>query len=321
MLNQRENLWNFLGSMVNCFYHQTNFSKIRETQNILIKSFFVIRNIFTDLQQIDFVKRFSLQVLEIYFNFYNLLIYFNNFERSKKIKIINLSGTTSLKSLFLQIDKHLHLLFEPSNFVTEPFSKEAKIRVWKGIKGFHYVNLLNLLMKSETGVVQNNLLQDLVVVKEYFAHGSYFVEAKMIDQLIQVFNGISNIANRTKNYLETRCQMNETLFSSLMRKYSDSKTNRMTLDDLNRCRYQSEIIEQEVTPAARYTKQECATCKRTNPGLFVFCHHCYHCFHFSHLNEMLKNQNYLCEVCFKCECLKAQTVIHFSKTLNLFKIA
>lgn len=287
-----------------------------------MNAYFVIKNIFTEINKLDFVKRFAFQVFEIYLNFCNLVIYFQNFEKSRGAKILNFTSPSSVKSLFLEIERFLPMLFEqpPLNF--DPATKELKIRVWKGLKSFHYNHILESLDQNRNDVMRRRLLQDMLIIKEFFIHTSNFVEAKMIEQLVQVYTGIEHLSKQSRNLLDNKCSMGDQMYYNNAHKRSfDSRVVRNTLDDLSKCRNPSDFIDQDLGIYQKATRIECATCKRNTSGLFVFCHHCYHCFHASHLKDMLKNTNYLCEVCFKCECLKTQTVIHFSKTLNLFKIA
>ncbi len=321
-LNQRENLWRFLGAVLNCFFHQSNFAQIWETQNSLMNAYFVIKNIFAEVSRLDFAKRFALQVFEIYLNFCNLVVYFQNFEKSRGTKILNFNAPSSVKSLFLEIERFMPMLFEQMPPHLDPPTKDLKIRVWKGLKSFHYNHILDSFNLNRDNILRNKMLQELLVIKEFFIHISQFVEAKMIEQLIQVYTGIERLAKHTRSLIDTKCSIADHLsYTNAHKRSFDSRVIRNTIDDLSKCRNPSEVTDADFGVYQKPTRVECATCKRNTSGLFVFCHHCYHCFHASHLNDMLRNSNYLCEVCFKCECLKPQTVIHFSKNLNLFKIA
>lgn len=287
-----------------------------------MNAYFVIKNLFTETNRLDFIKRFALQVFEIYLNFCNLVIYFQNLEKSRGSKIVNFAAPSSVKSLFLEIERFLPMLFEPVPPSNDPTTKNLKLRVWRGLKSFHYNHIFDSLVQSRSDASRKRLLQDLLIVKEFLMQASNFVEAKMIEQLIQVYTGIEHLSKTSRNLIDNKCSASDQMYYSNAHKRSfDSRIVRNTLDDLSKCRNQSEVIDQEHRLYPKATRMECATCKRNTAGLFVFCHHCYHCFHASHLNDMLKHTNYLCEVCFKCECLKSQTIIHFSKNLNLFKIA
>ena len=199
-LNLKDFFWSICGSLIKLFFIKADFSNANQISHKLKLISQLLPHLFSGIEKLDFNLKFLLFVFETFLNFCNIVIYNNKLEKFTGKQVVNLSSKISMKTLFLTIQRSIEAAISLSvlHEGLKDFIPKMKIFSWKGFEKFSLINVIEFISDKDTFSEKIKIQQDLLHTQEYLFNKSYFVESKMIEKILSISFGISEIEKLTR---------------------------------------------------------------------------------------------------------------------------
>lgn len=303
-LNSKEKFWNYLGGLLQVFFFDRAWRYLPQLIKQTTMVFNMIRINMTKIQKLKWEKRFLLFVFEIFFNFCRMFEFLSGFEdKTSSIEIEN--SNLFFKEILLFMKKSISGVIKTRASGKDVCDEDRNIRHRKHDTDFSwkYLNIFNENAFKHLHIQKAEFLKDISHVHEFLHINGSFLNAKIIEKIIEIYLEIYNFSTEIQNISRNNSGNFQADFVREINQESPNFSSSLTFAKSSSL-FPGENAKKEIW-------NKCSVCKILPSGLHVWCLKCNHLIHYNHILQNVVNESYKCENCVDCECLTKSKIQTF----------